>query len=158
MQEQAIVADAEPAGLRGWLVIVGIGIVFGPVRLAGDLYRFYGELLAPEMQALLKADSLLAGLVGFEVVGNLVLFLSSLVLAHKYLSCAQSFPRFFIVYSLAILAFIVIDAVLLAILFPGVGEVFDKETVTAILGAAISAAIWIPYMLLSRRVRNTFIH
>jgi hypothetical protein len=35
---------------------------------------------------------------------------------------------------------------------------FDRETMRAIMSAVILAAIWVPYMIQSRRVRNTFVN
>jgi hypothetical protein len=35
---------------------------------------------------------------------------------------------------------------------------FDRQTMRAIMSAVILAAIWVPYMMQSRRVRNTFVN
>jgi hypothetical protein len=39
----------------------------------------------------------------------------------------------------------------------GTAEVFDKETTRGILRSIFSAAVWIPYMMRSERVANTFV-
>ena len=60
------------------------------------------------------------------------------------------------------LAIIIGDLILAKILFGAAleaagKELIDSETTQAILRAIVLIAIWVPYMLNSRRVRNTFV-
>lgn len=50
-----------------------------------------------------------------------------------------------------------LDTFVIVQFFPHVSEL-DIESVKAILGSLVSAIIWIPYMLVSRRVKATFVH
>jgi len=54
------------------------------------------------------------------------------------------------------LAFIALDAYAVSLIVPDV-DVFDDEMKTMIFRGLIQAVIWGPYMLLSKRVKATFV-
>jgi len=64
-------------------------------------------------------------------------------------------PRLVIIFLLANLAFVIVDY-FLAMRIPLVASMPDESTPTQIARPAVSCAIWIPYFLRSKRVRNTF--
>ena len=68
----------------------------------------------------------------------------------------MSFPRIFIFYRAAYALFICLNLVFAKLVFPS-EVILDPLTLRELLGALIGAAIMIPYMLKSRRVKLTFI-
>ena len=69
---------------------------------------------------------------------------------------SKKFPKYFIFITLFVLLAIPMDAYIVGTIIPS-AEVMDKDTVKSIFQTLFSGAIWIPYMLKSKRVRNTFI-
>jgi hypothetical protein len=57
---------------------------------------------------------------------------------------------------LFVILYIPVDAFLVSTIVPN-SKVFDGEMVKAFFQTLISGAIWIPYMMKSERVKNTFI-
>jgi hypothetical protein len=75
----------------------------------------------------------------------------------------RTFPRLYAFWGISMFVFIVADLMAVKALFgdlfaaSGV-ELFDETTIQALFGGLVLAAVWVPYMLNSRRVRNTFTH
>ena len=68
----------------------------------------------------------------------------------------KSFPKNYIFISLFVVLYIPVDAYLVSVVVPN-EKVLDGELIKTFFQAMLSGAIWIPYMLKSERVRNTFI-
>ena len=91
-----------------------------------------------------------------EMIFNTALFLFGLFLIYLFFTKKRLFPKAYIAISLAAIAFILLDAGVAKLVIPAV-PMFDTETVTNLVRASVAAAIWIPYMLVSKRVKATFI-
>jgi predicted secreted protein len=154
-------AAPEPKGLGGWLVVVGIGLVVAPIRIAVACVQTYVPLFQNGSWELLTTPGtgtyhpLWAPLLLGELLVNLGFLQLFLVLIFLFLRRARMFPRLYIAVLALNLAFLFVDALLLDSL-AATGS--RTETAwTPLLQGLASAAIWIPYMLRSRRVRNTFV-
>lgn len=148
-------------GISGWLGLVAFGVVLRPiifgVQLAtGFAYPF--NLDTWESLTTAGTESYVAWyapLISMEVVGNTLLFLGSLLLALLFFKRKRAFPGLFIALMLFMLAFNSVDTWAAGQLIKSepTETVSEWSQITMIL---IQAAIWIPYMLLSRRVKLTF--
>ena len=153
----------ELKGIKGWLILVGIGVVLSPFRLLFDLSQIYlplfqdgtwEQLTSPSSEGYNSAFSLL--LVG-ELLFNLMIIVASFYLIYLFFAKKASFPKLYIILMLLTMIFIPLDALLISTLFPDI-EVFDPDTMREILRSIIVGLIWIPYMLLSKRVKATFVN
>jgi hypothetical protein len=97
-------------------------------------------------------------LVILETVAHVLGLVALLILAHRFFSKSRRFPALYIQIRLAWLAYVVIDAILVSLIFPLDLFELQASTIPAILGSIIAACIWIPYMLYSKRVKRTFIN
>ncbi|MER8579420.1 DUF2569 domain-containing protein [Mesorhizobium sp. M1423] len=74
----------------------------------------------------------------------------------------QIFPGWYMIWAFAMPIYSVVDswAGYLAFpdSFPTLDDAFDKETMRDIYRSVWAAAIWIPYMMRSDRVANTFVN
>lgn len=149
-------------GLRGWLLLVGFGIVVSPFRMIAQLYPLYTEIISNGSWALLTSpgsedyNPAYAPLIIGEMIINVTLILCWLYIAFLFFSRRRAFPKWYIGIMAFTLIFMIGDSLYLIAFFPGV-SINDPETIKDIIRSIVAAAIWIPYMLVSRRVKATFV-
>jgi len=97
-----------------------------------------------------------APVVIYELIGNAALLLAYVALLVLFVKRSTKFPRLFIRIAAFTLPFLVVDAWLCSLL-PLDEPALDPATVRRLVASTAALAIWVPYMLLSKRVRNTFI-
>jgi hypothetical protein len=151
----------ELKGLSGWLILVGLGVVIAPVRMLiiyGPIYEpFLNEDIWEALTSVYSVayHPLWAPLLIGELVYNLLILIASCYLIYLFFSKHYLFPRFYIALAAMSLVFIPLDAWLLTLVLPD--QKLPDETITEFLRALVVALIWIPYMLLSERVKLTFV-
>lgn len=151
----------EPCGIRGWLILPVIGLIITPIRLVALLLTTYVPIFTEgtwEMLTAVESDfyhSLWAPLLIFEIIGNIVFIIASIVLLVLLFRKHYSFPKWMIIYYAANLAFVGIDF-FAGDLIPAVAADQDPESLKELIRSVVGAAIWVPYFAKSRRVQNTF--
>jgi hypothetical protein len=152
-------ASAEgPSGLGGWLVLPIIGLFLAPVQqIISVLDTGYlgilrsARTLSHPQAALLYAELLASIVLNFIAPAFLLFFL---------FKRWDMFPGWFVVWAASVLVYALADPLAAHLVFPesfpNAADAFDEDTVKGISRAAWGAIIWIPYMLNSKRVRNTF--
>lgn len=152
----------ELKGLGGWLILVGVGIIISPLRLAygfGPMY--YSIFTDGTYEALTSTGSgayhpLWAPLLIGEAVYNSLMVVASVYLIYLFFAKHYLFPRVYIGIVAISLVFIPLDAWLGSFVITD-EPMFDANTTKEFARTLISALIWVPYMLVSRRVKATFI-
>lgn len=86
---------------------------------------------------------------GFVLIG-------SCVLVYLFFSKDYRFPRLYIALAVVPLVVVPVESVLMNAVLPA-GEYWDAETIRDFARSVLAFAIWVPYMLVSKRVRVTFI-
>lgn len=148
-----------PSDIGGWLILPILGLVATPLRGVVHLAT-YGEIFK-SMQYLTSGQ---IAFVWLEIMGNVaVLLVLPVVLLALLYKKSAAFPSWFIIWAGVGLAFILLDLIAAQVLFGDVlaaaGQpLFDAETTGELFRSIILAAIWIPYMRVSRRVANTFVN
>lgn len=134
-------ADSKLVGIGGWLILPAIHVVAAPVlTIYSSLTALTRNLEIPRLQPLT---------VGAAIIdAPFVLF--ALIAAVAFFSRKRVAPKLMIaMYAIGVLS-------------TAVGEVFVVYSLNveaqfgAILRTGIVAAIWIPYFLVSKRVKATF--
>jgi hypothetical protein len=157
-QPQAVPAKPPLTGIGGWLILVMLGM-FGSIGLqlvgltsAGDTFGILGNLSGPQ-----------ANLVVIEFIANLVIFLAwPIALLVLFFNKDRKFPRLYIWWMAVSAVFVFLDLAASYIMFHDVYEAggtsfFDRDTLRSMGGALAGVCIWIPYMVNSVRVKNTFV-
>ena len=135
-------------GIAGWLILVAIGLILTPLFVVRNVVSTVLPLLAH-------------GTLGGSLVGLLFLvkdagILSATILLNwLFYSKKRSFPSLMVSFHLGLLVLHILEHVAHAALSPQSAVPFLSRPV---LGSLLSCAIWIPYLLLSRRVKATFVH
>lgn len=157
-ETQAQIQRDGPEGIGGWLILPVIGVLLTPIsgmiQLATypDVFKLFPILSATQKLFLI-----------LEVLGNLAItIILPIVLLVLLFKKKAGFPRLYIIWAAFNFGFIIADIFVAKILFGDVFEatgtpLVDEETMKSIARGVVLVVIWIPYMLSSRRVRNTFV-
>jgi len=147
-------------GIGGWLVLVALGIVVGPVAMLYAMRQPLTLFANGSWSAMLSTgsasfDPLLAMLLLFELVTNLGLLIFSLLLAVVFFKRRTNTPSLFIGVTVATVVVQFVDVLLAGAVpsVPDTGAAMWKDFIRAAFGAAI----WGTYFVRSRRVRETFV-
>lgn len=149
-------------GLGGWLILVAIGIVIGPFRLAYEYGpTYYSVFTDGTFETLTTAGSqayhpLWGPMLIGEALYNSLMFIVSAYLIYLFFSKNYLFPKVFIAVAVVSLVFIPLDAWLMSFVLQD-EPIFDPATTKEFTRALILGIIWVPYMLMSKRVKATFI-
>jgi hypothetical protein len=157
--------DAAPKQydkIGGWLILVAIGLIFAPIRLLVVLFKDLLPALSADTWSRLTTPGteayhpLWAPLLFFEIIGNCLFILSPIIVAVFFFQRRRFVPRLIIVLLLANLVFVAIDY-FAADLIPFVAAQEDLGSLKELIRALIACAIWVPYFLVSKRAKGTFV-
>jgi len=150
-------------GISGWLILVAIGIVLTPIRIAVVVLPMYtGIFTNGTWEVLTYAngglyDPFWAPILIGQIVINVGLIGLWLYVASIFFSKQAIFPKVFIGTLILSMAFIIIGAFALTLVMPE-GPLFDSGAMKELSRTVIASIIFIPYMLKSKRVKATFIN
>lgn len=152
----------ELHGIGGWLILFVIGLAISPLRIATMLIRDHLPIFSDgTWQALTSMGSeayhpLWAPLLAYEILGNMVIALLAAIVLCFLLAKSRHTPRLAIVWLAFGLVFIAGDFVMAGQIPAVAAQPTDYESIRELFRSIVSALIWIPYFLVSERVRVTF--
>lgn len=153
-------SDLKYSKPGGWLVLICIGLFLAPVRIIIFLVqnassyspRLILLLLDPETQ---YYNPLLAFLLIFELFVNVLFIAWAIVLLILLFRTKRSFKWVMITY-LALNVIIVSADLLIANSIPLLQSQISSNDSVEVIRSFVGAAIWIPYLFISKRVKGTF--
>lgn len=141
--------------------MVGFGLVLAFVRLI----LFFAQTLAPIFRdgawGILTTPGsdayhpLWAPLLSFELVGATSFIVAQFLLLTLFFRRSRWFPKAYVWVAALNLPYLLADVWLTSYILPE-EPMFDVDTRREIGRAMGAVVVWIPYMLISKRVRNTF--
>ena len=149
-------------GLDGWLILVGFGLILGLIKVIAFVISTFMPVIEGDFLATLANPNAPEFIPNFallfyaELMVNTFLILMLIYLLYLFFKKKKSFPKNYIFISLFAIIVIPVDAYLVSVVIPN-EKIWDAETLKSFIQTLLSGAIWIPYMLKSQRVRNTFI-
>jgi hypothetical protein len=152
----------ELEGIKGWLILVGIGIVIAPLRLTVSISEAFKPLFENgtwEKLTTVGSDSYLPffqALIVAEGIFNACLMLGSIYLIYLFITKSKNFPKLFIAIGVVSVIGLIVDSYLVTLVIAS-AELFDAETAKELAKTIVGYGVWIPYMLKSERVKNTFV-
>jgi hypothetical protein len=158
----ATTSGSQLKGLGGWLILIGFGLIIGPIRLINLLNTNYKPYFNTDLLEPITNPSSSSYIPNFiylfyaEFITILFIILLSLYLLYLFFAKKKTFPKNYIFISLFVILYIPVDAFIASTIMPN-EKVVDGEMVKSFFQTLISGAIWIPYMMKSERVKNTFI-
>jgi Protein of unknown function (DUF2569) len=150
-------------GIGGWLILPLLGLILSPLRLIYMVYEDLLPIFSPDHWEDLTSPTsqlyhpLWSRVLIFEVAGYVTIFLLGLAALVSFLKKSRKAPRLIILWLLLALVFEGADYYFKGYI-PGAAEQFDTMFLSGLWRAGITAAIWIPYFLISKRVKATFVN
>lgn len=143
-------------GLSGWLILLGIRLCLTPLTLLGVFHDTEDFFQGPNLSNMLENGSGGAVVTMFAALSSTAFLLPlSIIVIILFFKKRSSFPQLYIAFlglSFATEAFIYV----LLLKSEGIERSVMDEAQIGCISYAIHVAIWIPYLLISKRVRNTF--
>jgi hypothetical protein len=150
--------DPKLTGIGGWLILVALGQIFGPIRFLVSIGQYYSTL---DSNIIGKLPVTFAG----EAVINFFVLALSIYTAVLFFRKSKQFPRFFVYQILAAIFLVPLDAMWIAVAASmetgqSAGQLLQNALGPSEIGQTIAAAIigsvWVLYIFKSKRVANTF--
>lgn len=141
--------------IGGWLVLPAIGLVLTPFVL---LFQFFGEnyfhkdIWKGFHEAGYQNADALNVYLGFEFSYNILLFIYCILLIILFFKKRSNVPMLMIIFYGTNLVMLVFGSFIL-----NQSGIDDPTFAKDLSKSVFSAAIWIPYFLVSKRVKNTFV-
>lgn len=149
--------------IGGWLILVGLGVIISPIRLAQTISENLPAYETATWDALTTPGTeayhpFWERILVFEMAGNILFFILSLVIAVYFFKKKSQLPRLFIIFMTTNLLFLIADYYLGAsIPYLKNDASFLSEVRLEIIRMAMGCLIWIPYFIFSKRVQGTFV-
>jgi hypothetical protein len=154
---------AHLTGLGGWLILVGFGLCTSLVSrptLVASTWKGYFTTAAWQAAALPGGPQyhpLFGPLLIFELLGNIALLGLTALATCLFFAKSRIFPRVFIAMLVGNTLFLLVDE-LAGMIIPWIRDgSHHSNTAMALVRAIIASGIWWSYMLVSRRVKATFV-
>ncbi len=150
-------------GIGGWLSFVAIGVVLYPFDFATSVLKIFEPILTQNLLEVLSDPNspaynpALKNLVLAEIFFNIIIFLISVVMLFVFFTKKAVFPKVFIFLHLFHFSFYCLDLIVASYIMPNDKIVGDEE-IKAIIQKLAMVLIWVPYMIKSVRVKNTFVN
>ncbi|HEY1310480.1 MAG TPA: DUF2569 domain-containing protein [Pseudolabrys sp.] len=155
MTEAAAVPQPEsiPVGIKGWLILPAIGTILSPIYLSIAVFK-----MVPSLEKIWAAkDSLSTSLLAFvavETIVNITFIVGWLVAILLLTLRSWYYPRAYIILMCGMVGFLLLDMIVSA---GGFNHQPEQDDLVSLGRTIVVAAIWVPYMFLSKRVKNTFV-
>ncbi len=155
--------NTGPKGIGGWLLLPLLGLIISPIRIIHQIATELVPVLRSDVWSALTHPAsanyhpLWAPAIIFEMAGNAVIVLFGFWVLASFLTKSSMTPRLLIIWVASFVAIQAIDILLMSQI-PMAASQLGAGDFRELARAVISAAIWIPYFLKSKRVANTFVH
>lgn len=156
----------ELRGLGGWLVLIAVGVTIAPfLNVVTDFNTFYTSFDAEAWSALTNSNSAaynpyFASYFSLGVIISVIIDAYLFYLMYLFYKESSSFPSLYIKLIFAVFIFIILDLVVASLIFPSLttSDLLDLPTIKGIFQSIFAILVWVPYMMKSVRVKNTFVN
>jgi hypothetical protein len=138
-------------GIGGWLILSAIGLAISPILSLHGVFRDFGIIFGDSYELILASRPGLGRVIVYEAVTNTFFLTFGLLLNTLFYMKKKAFPGLMIAY-LAVGFVLMLADQLMAMQFSN-----SNATWINVIRQFITASIWIPYFLVSQRVKATFV-
>lgn len=140
----------ELSKIRGFLILPAIGIILSIISLSWSTFQTL-KILVDKFQLLTPT---LTWLVSYELVGFFLLFLLSVYTCFLFFGKKKALPKTYILLMLSGLAFHAVDVYLT---HHFLATPVASDDLRVVFNYLVSSCIWVPYFIVSVRVKRTFV-
>ena len=137
--------------IGGWLILVGLGVFITPIYPLVNLLGYNGTYFVWSTWSDWESSLILAS----EIVANSATFVFGIGLAFAFVCKRKLFPYYFVGFRVWLIAITIADHRLVMWLWD---ELAGQEDIAALAKLIVNSMIWCPYVLISKRVKGTFVH
>ena len=158
----AVKQEQNLDGIRGWLILFLITLLVSPIRICLFLYRNFVPLFSDgSFERLTTPTSdvyhpLWMPLLTFEIVCNCLIIVFGLFVLFYLIRKSKKTPKLAIAWLILGFIFVVGDYFFADMIPLIAAQPEDPETIKEVARSTIGAVIWVPYFLVSKRVKATF--
>jgi len=148
--------------IGGWLFLVAIGMVLTPIRLSTFILKDVLPAFNKETWTIITTPGsevyhpLFGPLMIGELITNVLFLIFSIVVAVLFFQRKKIVPKLTIILYITYFVFLVVDY-FVTDLVPFVAAQDDSDTERQIIQTFFTCAIWVPYFIVSKRVKGTFV-
>lgn len=160
-ENQNLDRKESPEGLGGWLILVCIGMFLSTLQLIVQFFNTYLPIFTNGSWRYLTDSSspdynaLIPPAIIIEMLINTGLAITTIVLIVLFFQKSKLFPKLYIGVRIFVPIFLLVDSIAINAIMKE-ATLLSGEQVKELFYTIIPAAIWIPYMIKSRRVKATF--
>lgn len=149
----------QQLSIGGWLILPAIGLTLSPIIILVQVFQedyFLASFWYGIQNSGIDNSWLLTLISGFELFYNIGFFLFTVLIITLFYTKRTSLPKLIILFYLLSFSVPLLETILLSAMYPDLFDATDPESVKDLTRAIVGAAIWIPYFLVSTRVKKTF--
>lgn len=143
--------DNGPQGVRGWLIYLSIALMIGSLLIAVQTWSTIQQLIVS--WEVFDTRPALGIFVIIEIFGNIAMITVGLYCLRLLLTKSKKFPPITKRYFVMSIAFIFIDSLVAQLVF---NIPLEPKELTATGRGIFNACIWLWYLQVSKRVKNTY--
>jgi hypothetical protein len=153
--------ELQSQGIGGWLILVGIGIVLSPFTMFTQTIAFIksvytsGTWEAMTAQGSADYHPMWAPILVTETGFNVIQCALWSYMVYLFFAKKKTFPKWYIWAQASLFVFLIADALAIYLIRPDL-PVFTPEASKELGRSLVAVCVWVPYMLVSRRVAATF--
>jgi len=137
--------------IGGWLILVGLGVFLTPINPLIILFGYTESYFVWSTWFDWESSLILT----FEIIANSVTFVFGVGLIFAFVRKRKLLPYCFVGFRVWLILVALLDHGLVMWLWE---EMASQEDVKVFFKLVVNSMIWCPYMLLSKRVKGTFVH
>ena len=153
----------ETMVIGGWLLLIGLGLIISPFKILYDEFKSPEYYNSNVWNALIPAHGSTKGIIfgaimAIEQIFSVLVFVFTLLALVLYFKRRTIFPRLAVILYVSVFFYTLLDFLFVNGMDPSLFTEEEKSVFYKNIGRNfILVAIWVPYLIFSKRVKQTFV-
>src|SRR5882672_9723826 len=160
--ETTLAAEQHPPQIGGWLIVIAIGLVISLLQNLNGVFRSLAPLRAPVWARLTDPSSpryhpYWRGALIYEAVAACLYLIMNLIAIILFFGKRRLFPILTVVFIPSIFILGLVDHYLGSLIPAVAASPVHAKGAYVLAAKFVALHVWIPYLLVSKRVKATFV-